>query len=199
MRGPFSEEDERGEQSREIFGCRCVAAQCGDDLVGAPGDVGGETFEARPEGDAFRFQQGAREGCAGSGAASGEALGGIAERGDLHEKIGEFRRSPPGCRERIGMFEFEVMPQAFRGFAKGLPRGVDPGECGIGTSRRIGMMLRAEAVKSFFQRVRIQPRRPWDAEDGEVVRHAEKLSPQEQWASAFGLLTLKPPFCKSSE
>lgn len=25
-----------------------------------------------------------------------------------------------------------------------------------------------------------------------------KLSPQEQWATAFGFVTLKPPFCKSS-
>src|SRR5438046_811291 len=30
------------------------------------------------------------------------------------------------------------------------------------------------------------------------VDQAAKLSPQEQWATAFGLVTLKPPFCKSS-
>src|SRR5438445_4331968 len=28
--------------------------------------------------------------------------------------------------------------------------------------------------------------------------HAAKLSPQEQCATAFGLVTLKPPFCRSS-
>ena len=35
------------------------------------------------------------------------------------------------------------------------------------------------------------PRKP---ELREGVCHAEKLSPQEQWATAFGLVTLNPPF-----
>jgi len=30
------------------------------------------------------------------------------------------------------------------------------------------------------------------------VNQAAKLSPQEQCATAFGLVTLKPPFCRSS-
>jgi len=37
-----------------------------------------------------------------------------------------------------------------------------------------------------------------DAEQGEVIDHAENLSPQEQCATAFGFVTLNPPFCRSS-
>src|SRR5271155_2056062 len=33
---------------------------------------------------------------------------------------------------------------------------------------------------------------------GAAQYHAEKLSPHEQCATAFGFVTLKPPFCKSS-
>ena len=37
-----------------------------------------------------------------------------------------------------------------------------------------------------------------DVEQGEVIDHAEKLSPQEQCATAFGFVTLNPPFWRSS-
>lgn len=37
-----------------------------------------------------------------------------------------------------------------------------------------------------------------DAEQGKSVRHAEKLSPHEQCATALGFVTLNPPFCRSS-
>jgi hypothetical protein len=51
---------------------------------------------------------------------------------------------------------------------------------------------------ALFDFLGIQPRPAREVEDGEEVGHAEKLSPQEQWATAFGLVTLKPPFWRSS-
>jgi hypothetical protein len=35
---------------------------------------------------------------------------------------------------------------------------------------------------------------PLQSQECKGIRHAEKLSPQEQCATALGLVTLKPPF-----
>ena len=48
------------------------------------------------------------------------------------------------------------------------------------------------------QRIEIDQRPPLEPEKSKIIGRAEKLSPHEQWATAFGLVTLKPPFCKSS-
>ena len=50
----------------------------------------------------------------------------------------------------------------------------------------------------FLQLFRIEPGPSRFIEEREVIGHAEKLSPQEQCATAFGFVTLKPPFCRSS-
>src|SRR5438876_3793735 len=39
---------------------------------------------------------------------------------------------------------------------------------------------------------------PLDTKEREIINHAEKLSPQEQCATAFGFVTLNPPFWRSS-
>src|SRR5438046_9730631 len=66
---------------------------------------------------------------------------------------------------------------------------------GIG---RIGMALQRFSVVCLLERGGIEPRRAWLLEQREVIRHAAKLSPQEQCATAFGFVTLNPPFCRSS-
>lgn len=63
---------------------------------------------------------------------------------------------------------------------------------------RVRVPGRSKAQVVFLQNLFIETRTPWQPEHGKIIRHAEKLSPQEQWATAFGLVTLKPPFCKSS-
>src|SRR5471032_1380425 len=53
-------------------------------------------------------------------------------------------------------------------------------------------------MELVFECFGVEPRAACLMEQSEVIGHAEKLSPQEQCATAFGLVTLKPPFCKSS-
>ena len=50
----------------------------------------------------------------------------------------------------------------------------------------------------FLHHVSIEPRQTRLLEEKEEISHAAKLSPQEQCATAFGLVTLNPPFCRSS-
>jgi hypothetical protein len=49
-------------------------------------------------------------------------------------------------------------------------------------------------VVSLFQAGRIEPGCARLVEKREAIDHAAKLSPQEQCATAFGFVTLKPPF-----
>ena len=63
---------------------------------------------------------------------------------------------------------------------------------------RVGSRGASEREIFFLQLFRIEPGPSRFTEEREVVGHAEKLSPQEQCATAFGLVTLKPPFCRSS-
>src|SRR3954467_7202864 len=60
------------------------------------------------------------------------------------------------------------------------------------------MLLQRFPVKDFFQCFGIEPRNSRLVEEREIIRHAAKLSPQEQCATAFGFVTLNPPFCRSS-
>src|SRR2546421_6879952 len=60
------------------------------------------------------------------------------------------------------------------------------------------MVFECLAVKNFLQRRRLQPRYARLLEQRKIIGHAAKLSPQEQCATAFGFVTLNPPFCRSS-
>jgi hypothetical protein len=90
------------------------------------------------------------------------------------------------------------MPQPRARIAQRVVSGVEFRKIDRRILRDIGMMRRREHVEFFLQLAGIEP---WTArlvENSKVIGHAAKLSPQEQWATAFGLVTLKPPFCKSS-
>ena len=63
---------------------------------------------------------------------------------------------------------------------------------------RVRMLVQRFLVKRLLQRFEIQPGAARLIEQREVIGHAAKLSPQEQCATAFGFVTLKPPFCRSS-
>src|ERR1017187_5962415 len=77
---------------------------------------------------------------------------------------------------------------------------VDVREVRIRSGRRlaVGVGDFSELVIFFLQLFRIEPRPARLLQEREVIDHAAKLSPQEQCATAFGLVTLKPPFCRSS-
>src|ERR1700748_98077 len=60
------------------------------------------------------------------------------------------------------------------------------------------MLFERFPVKNFLERGRIEPRYSRLFEQREIIRHAAKLSPQEQCATAFGFVTLNPPFWRSS-
>src|SRR3984893_6140706 len=64
--------------------------------------------------------------------------------------------------------------------------------------RHLGVFPASELVIFLLQLLRIQPRFSRLLQLSKVIGHAAKLSPQEQCATAFGLVTLKPPFYKSS-
>src|SRR5215831_2583836 len=65
-------------------------------------------------------------------------------------------------------------------------------------SRPSAIRLFTFAEIELAQGLEIDQRPPLESEKGKVIGHAEKLSPHEQWATAFGFVTLNPPFCKSS-
>src|SRR5437868_12062140 len=60
------------------------------------------------------------------------------------------------------------------------------------------MLLERFPVKDFLKRSGIEPGRAGLVEQREEIGHAAKLSPQEQCATAFGFVTLNPPFWRSS-
>src|SRR5437868_10758810 len=53
-------------------------------------------------------------------------------------------------------------------------------------------------VKSSFECAIVEMRLVRLLKESEVIGHAAKLSPQEQCATAFGFVTLNPPFWRSS-
>src|SRR5437868_504382 len=53
-------------------------------------------------------------------------------------------------------------------------------------------------VKSLLQLAIVEMRPTRLPQKREIIGHAAKLSPQEQCATAFGLVTLNPPFWRSS-
>ena len=98
------------------------------------------------------------------------------------------------CRE----LQLQKMPQACGGVLQYTARHVQPcGPIPI-TLSLVGVRCRHECMVPEFYLLGINPRHARDSEFRKVVVHAEKLSPQEQWATAFGFVTLNPPFCKSS-
>src|SRR5471030_1816998 len=64
----------------------------------------------------------------------------------------------------------------------------------------LGVRVRLQSflVIRVLQLSGIEPRRLRLIEQSEIIDHAAKLSPQEQCATAFGFVTLNPPFCRSS-
>src|ERR1051325_11728117 len=60
------------------------------------------------------------------------------------------------------------------------------------------MLLQRFPVKHFLQCRQIEPGCARLIKKSEIIDHAAKLSPQEQCATAFGFVTLNPPFCRSS-
>src|ERR1700716_615101 len=60
------------------------------------------------------------------------------------------------------------------------------------------MSVDAELSIFFLELLNVDPRPARQLQQSEVIDHAAKLSPQEQCATAFGFVTLNPPFCRSS-
>ena len=60
------------------------------------------------------------------------------------------------------------------------------------------MKIGGKGEEFLLEQIRIQP---WTArfiEKCEIIRHALKLSPQEQLVAALGFFTLNPPSCNAS-
>ena len=72
--------------------------------------------------------------------------------------------------------------------------------CACAGPARLSVRVRQQGLLMIgvLQLIRIEPGCAWLIEKSEVIDHAAKLSPQEQWATAFGFVTLNPPFCRSS-
>src|SRR5438067_10739797 len=70
--------------------------------------------------------------------------------------------------------------------------------CCFPRRRFIRMRAAREHTIFFLELVEIEPGLPRLLQQRKVIGHAAKLSPQEQCATALGLVTLKPPFCRSS-
>src|SRR6202011_1032139 len=83
-----------------------------------------------------------------------------------------------------------------RGIDEGLKRRINCNQ--LARSNRIRMerftFAEISSLHGFFS----DRGPPLDTKEGEVINHAEKLSPQEQCATAFGFVTLNPPFWRSS-
>ena len=90
------------------------------------------------------------------------------------------------------------MPQPRRGFFQNAARQVQTGGAVSIALRFIRMALSHEQVVTRFHLLGLDPCSPSETEFGKMVTHAEKLSPQEQWATALGFVTLNPPFWRSS-
>src|ERR1043166_6516140 len=70
--------------------------------------------------------------------------------------------------------------------------------CGGGARSGLRMCPQCLLMVRVLQLIRVEPGCVWLIEKGEVIDHAAKLSPHEQWPTAFGFVTLNPPFCRSS-
>src|SRR6267143_4727641 len=91
------------------------------------------------------------------------------------------------------------MPQSQVRISKHLKSSVQLSEpfafvCSIG----IGMQQTGTLAKSLLDCTIIEMGLTALPEQREIISHAAKLSPQEQCATAFGFVTLNPPFCRSS-
>ena len=79
-----------------------------------------------------------------------------------------------------------------RGINDGLKRRIDRNQLARSSRIRMERFTFAElsSLDGFFS----DRGPPLEIKEGEVINHAEKLSPQEQCATAFGFVTLNPPF-----
>jgi hypothetical protein len=57
----------------------------------------------------------------------------------------------------------------------------------------VGMTVRGKVKEPLLQQLSAKPWPPRHPEQGEMVGHALKLSPQEQLVAALGFFTLNPP------
>ena len=90
------------------------------------------------------------------------------------------------------------MSQPRRGFFQNAARHVETGGAVCIALRFIRVARSHEQVVTRFNLLGLDPCNPSETEFGKMVTHAEKLSPQEQWATALGFVTLNPPFWRSS-
>lgn len=93
----------------------------------------------------------------------------------------------------------EELSDAGVGAGKGDVGGLDFGESGRVTSGGVGMPAAGSFAVAIEKGGGGREGVVGDTEDGKGVGHVAKLSPHEQWAEALGLVTLKPPFWRSSE
>lgn len=154
-------------------------------------------FLERPRGaEQFGFQKGTSERVARVTRFLQDGIGLLGHAGDFGEKLFQFSRDRRRCAWCV--FYFKEMLQATLRIAQDLIGLVELRERALVRPAGVRMSLQALAVENFLQRFRIEPGPARLFEKREVIGHAEKLSPQEQCATAFGLVTLKPPFCRSS-
>src|SRR5690606_20905005 len=134
-----------------------------------------------------------------------ESVGFATKLTDAHEQLGQMGRNVLNVFGQCAELQLQKMPKTIsritqmlvcrvqfhvtflRGGTFRLRQGVDS----------IGMNRGGELEKFFLETFRIQP---WTArliQQKEIIRHALKLSPQEQLVAAFGFLTLNPP-CNAS-
>lgn len=99
--------------------------------------------------------------------------GRLARGADAHEAVGEHGRNWRRLREEFGCCQFEQMPQARRGFAQRLMRGVELRE-GFRAPPRVGMQHRASPMKFIPQIRGIEPRTAGKIEKGEGVGHVRQ-------------------------
>ena len=90
------------------------------------------------------------------------------------------------------------MPQPRRGLFQNAARRIQTGGAVSIALRFIRVARSHEQVVTRFNLLGLDPYSASEAEFGKMVTHAEKLSPQEQWATALGFVTLNPPFWRSS-
>lgn len=145
------------------------------------GEVGGE--------------QGQGESGVGLLAAFDGVLSGLNGLPDLHEQV---TLHGDGGRCRGGKVQLQQVPKAGGGIGEGLEGLLQSAELPGVTRRGVGVQAGGLAEVSLLEIGFVQEGTTSQAEDGKIVGHAEKLSPQEQWATALGFDTLKPPFWRSS-
>ena len=128
----------------------------------------------------------------------------LGQRADLRKQIVQLLRNRLVRGRGRGTFQAQEVMQPPFGILQDLigliqiRKGCVRGAGGAAARLSVRMCLQGLLMIRLLQLIRIEPGRARLIEKSEVIDHAAKLSPQEQWATAFGFVTLKPPFCRSS-